>query len=92
MQNPVVNSYLLFLTLIIINFCLVPLNGQKNVTKVDVGVILDLDSVVGKISKTSVLMALEDFNSNNQNYTTIRIVTHIRDAKSDPVEAASAGK
>ncbi|XP_027168525.1 glutamate receptor 2.7-like [Coffea eugenioides] len=91
MQNPVKSSTkLLYLHLIIINFWVVLLNGQ-NATKVDVGVILDLDTLVGKISKTSMLMALEDHRSNNiQDNTTIRIVAHLRDSKSDSVEAASA--
>lgn len=88
MQNPAVNTSakLLYLHLIVIISWVVLLNGQ-NATKVDIGVILDLDTLEGKISKTSMLMALEDHRSNND---TIRIVPHLRDSKSDSVQAASA--
>ncbi|PWZ13257.1 Glutamate receptor 2.8 [Zea mays] len=56
--------------------------------EVHVGVILDLGSLVGKIAITSISLALEDFYAANQNYST-KLVLHIRDSKSDDVQAAS---
>ncbi|KAL6846532.1 hypothetical protein ACP4OV_023980 [Aristida adscensionis] len=53
-----------------------------------VGVILDLGSLVGKIARTSILLAMEDFYAAHKNYTT-KLVLHIRDSKSDDVQAAS---
>ncbi|CAD6219175.1 unnamed protein product [Miscanthus lutarioriparius] len=56
--------------------------------EVHVGVILDLGSLVGKIAITSISLALEDFYAAHQNYST-KLVLHIRDSKSDDVQAAS---
>ncbi|PIA55342.1 hypothetical protein AQUCO_00800233v1 [Aquilegia coerulea] len=55
---------------------------------VDVGVILDLDTLVGKMMKSSLTMALEDYYSTH-NYTT-QLVLHIRDSHGDTVDAASS--
>ncbi|XP_052182295.1 glutamate receptor 2.7-like isoform X1 [Diospyros lotus] len=63
------------------------LGGQ--VIKVDVGLILDKDTIVGKMTKTCMDMALEDFYATNHNFTT-RLVLHPRDSKTDVVEAAYA--
>lgn len=59
--------------------------------EVHVGVILDLGSLVGKIAITSISLALEDFYAAHQNYST-KLVLHIRDSKSDDVQAASQGR
>ncbi|KAL4565880.1 hypothetical protein LXL04_029986 [Taraxacum kok-saghyz] len=65
-------------------------NGQKQGTReIRVGVILDMDSHVGKNIRVSILMAIEDFSGDTNNSTTI-IVPHFRDSKSDNIEAASA--
>ncbi|KAL3721199.1 hypothetical protein ACJRO7_005938 [Eucalyptus globulus] len=58
-------------------------------TRIDVGVILDLDTYVGKMSKTCLEMAMDDFYSAHNDYTT-RLVLHTRNATSDAVTAASA--
>lgn len=55
-----------------------------------VGVILDLGTLVGKMGRTSISMAIEDFYLRNQNYTT-RIVLHTRDSENDAVKAAASG-
>jgi hypothetical protein len=55
-----------------------------------VGVILDLGTLVGKIARTSIQMALEDFYAAHKNYNT-KLVLHIRDSRSNNVQAASAG-
>ena len=57
---------------------------------VAVGVILDLGTLVGKIARTSIQMALEDFYAAHKNYST-RLILHIRDSHSNNVQAASAG-
>lgn len=55
-----------------------------------VGVILDLGSLVGKVARTSVALAVEDFYSVHPNYST-KLVLHIRDSMGSDVQAASAG-
>ncbi|KAL6655544.1 hypothetical protein ACP70R_006370 [Stipagrostis hirtigluma subsp. patula] len=54
-----------------------------------VGVILDLGTLVGKITRTCIQMALEDFYAVHKNYST-KLVLHIRDSHSNNVQAASA--
>lgn len=55
-----------------------------------VGVILDLGSLVGKVSRTSISLAVEDFYAVHQNYST-KLVLHFRDSMASDVKAASAG-
>ncbi|KAH0750942.1 hypothetical protein KY290_030174 [Solanum tuberosum] len=55
----------------------------------DVGIILDLETEVGKVMHISILLALADYHANTSRGA-IRIVPHIRDSKKDDVEAASA--
>jgi ionotropic glutamate receptor len=59
-------------------------------TTVNVGVILDLQSLVGKIAHISILMALEDFYSDHSSYRT-KLVLHMRDSNGEDIQAASAG-
>ncbi|XP_044392176.1 glutamate receptor 2.8-like [Triticum aestivum] len=54
-----------------------------------VGVILDLGSPVGKVARTSVLLAVQDFYAVHRNYST-KLVLHIRDSMGSDVRAASA--
>lgn len=58
--------------------------------KADVGVILDLNTTLGKISQICISMAIEDFYSDGLNRTTI-MVPHFRDSRGDVVSAASTG-
>lgn len=55
----------------------------------DIGVILDLDTTLGKICRTCISMAIEDFYSKH-NYTTM-IAPHFRNSSSHAVAAASSG-
>jgi hypothetical protein len=55
-----------------------------------VGVILNLDTTVGKMAQTSIAMAVEDFYAVHSNYST-SLVLHTKDAKQDDVEATFAG-
>ena len=66
-------------------------NASGGAHEVHVGVILDLGSLVGKIAITSISLALEDFYSAHQNYST-KLVLHIRDSMSDDVRAAAEGR
>lgn len=92
----------LFLPFIIKLFIIIILHGNPFVSgenlyagkvEVPVGIILNLDTLFGKLSKTCVSMAIEDFYnaSATRDYAT-RIVPHFRDSSSDTVVAASAGK
>ncbi|CAN4098067.1 unnamed protein product [Withania somnifera] len=64
-------------------------NNNTSAVKVDVGIILDLETEVGKVMHISILLALEDYHA-NASRGAIRIVPHFRDSKKDDVEAASA--
>ncbi|KAH6821818.1 hypothetical protein C2S53_008423 [Perilla frutescens var. hirtella] len=71
------------------SFHFTPLNGlNATAAKADVGVILDLQTTVGKIFKTCISMAIEDFYAENS-YNTM-IVPHFKDSNSDAVAATSA--
>ncbi|KAH7865526.1 hypothetical protein Vadar_007794 [Vaccinium darrowii] len=54
----------------------------------NVGVVLDLDSVVGRVGQSCLSMALSDFYSLHPNYTT-RLSLHVRDSKGQVLDAAA---
>ena len=63
----------------------------NGIREVGIGVILDMDSNVGKSCRVSILMALEEFyGSPYNNFTTI-IHPHFHDSKSSNFDAASLG-
>ncbi|KAF8392928.1 hypothetical protein HHK36_021168 [Tetracentron sinense] len=64
-------------------------HAQNKTSIVDVGVILDLNTSTGKMSRRCMSMALSDFYATHQHYTT-RLVLHIRDSKGNRVDALSA--
>lgn len=64
---------------------------ENKVEKFHVGVVLDLGTPVGKVARTSISIAVEDFYAVHPNYTT-RLVLHVRDSMTDDVQAAAAGK
>ncbi|KAH7858037.1 hypothetical protein Vadar_019379 [Vaccinium darrowii] len=89
------NSQLHGLLLFVMScYYIVPIAGAQNAStglkEVDVGVILDLGTILGKMSNTCISMALEDFYASNLQTRTVKIVIHTRDSKDDAVEAASA--
>ncbi|XP_060217875.1 glutamate receptor 2.8-like [Lycium barbarum] len=94
MHNPRCQFLILFIQLVsIISFphCARQIIGEDNNTsavKADVGIILDLETDVGKVMHISILLALADYHAANR--SAIRIVPHLRDSKEDDVEAASA--
>ncbi|KAF5195603.1 Glutamate receptor 2.2, partial [Thalictrum thalictroides] len=59
------------------------------VTPVHAGVILDMDTWTGKVSTSSMYMAISDFYAIHGDYKT-RLVLHTRDSKSDIVGAVFA--
>ncbi|KAF5776792.1 putative periplasmic binding protein-like I [Helianthus annuus] len=63
-------------------------NGNPNI-EVGIGVILDMDTSPGKMSKTCISMAISDFYKKHDNYTTV-IRPYYRDSKHNNVQAASA--
>lgn len=65
-------------------------NAGGKTREVNVGVVLDWGSPVGKLSNSCIPMALSDFYASHSNYTT-RLLLHYRDSNRDAVEAASAG-
>jgi len=65
-------------------------HGDTRTTPFPVGLLLDLDTLVGKMGRTSISMAIDDFYNLNRNYTT-RVVLHTRNTNNDVVQAAAAG-
>ncbi|XP_073147283.1 glutamate receptor 2.8-like [Henckelia pumila] len=53
-----------------------------------VGVILDFDSLIGRIGLTSLSLAISDFYETNTDYTT-RLELHLRDSKGEVIDAAA---
>ncbi|KAL8466484.1 hypothetical protein ACS0TY_035535 [Phlomoides rotata] len=80
---------LIFFLLLLVSFCSAPSNSTTVPAKADVGVILDLETPVGKIIKTCISMSIEDFYTKHENYSTM-IVPHFRDSRSDIVAATSS--
>lgn len=76
-------------------FLFLNLSVAQNVTEsgagtLSVGVILNLQSLVGKMARISILMAMEDFYAVHRNYST-KLVLHIRDSNGDDIQAVSEG-
>ena len=65
-------------------------NAQNTTIPVNVGVILNFDTLNGKMGFSCIDMALSDFYASNPYYKT-RLVINSRDSKSDVVRAAAAG-
>nr|XP_043617842.1 glutamate receptor 1.2-like [Erigeron canadensis] len=55
---------------------------------VDVGIVLDVESSIGRSINRSITMAISDFYARNDGYRT-RIVLHTRDTKGDPSRTIS---
>ncbi|XP_042753247.1 glutamate receptor 1.4 [Lactuca sativa] len=56
---------------------------------ISMGIILDMESPIGKSIHSCITMAISDFYALNHSYKT-RIVLHTRDSEGDPVKALSA--
>lgn len=90
-EMEIANRIVLLLLLLLPGITVAQNASGAGTHEVHVGVILDLGSLVGKIAITSISLALEDFYAAHQNYST-KLVLHIRDSKSDDVQAASQGR
>jgi glutamate receptor, ionotropic, plant len=82
-QDPAI----LFL-LLIVHLCAAHQNARPD--EFHVGVILEMDSLVGKVSRASISLAVSGFYSVHRNYST-KLVLHFRDSMGSNVQAASAG-
>ncbi|XP_076883979.1 glutamate receptor 2.7-like [Bidens hawaiensis] len=69
--------------------CFIWVVNCKPKREVRIGVILDMDTGIGKMSNTCIAMAMHDFYEKH-NTSTMVLRTHLRDAKQDDVQAASA--
>ncbi|KAE8807068.1 Glutamate receptor 2.8 [Hordeum vulgare] len=78
----------ILLLLLPINLAVAQNTSREEAQELHVGVILDLGSIVGKMARTSVSLAMEDFSAVHPNYST-KLVLHVRDSMSDDVQAAS---
>lgn len=76
--------------LLFVNLILAHRATVSGAATLNVGVILNLQSLVGKMVRTSIYMAMEDFYAVHRNYTT-KMVLHIRDSNANSVQAASEG-
>ena len=87
-----INFYLLIICLLNILLLdgVVTQTPNTITTPVNVGVVLDLDSLVGKVGLSCINMALSDFYAIHPHYKT-RMVFNIKDSKEDVVAAAAAG-
>ncbi|KAL7166279.1 hypothetical protein ACSBR2_037035 [Camellia fascicularis] len=90
------NNQLLFSLFFFIFFVLSPSNlftkmamAQNNTIPVNVGVILDMNTWIGKMGLSCITMALSDFYASHGHYRT-RLVLNTRDSKKDVVGAAAA--
>ncbi|KAF6149049.1 hypothetical protein GIB67_018627 [Kingdonia uniflora] len=63
--------------------------AENTTSTFDVGVVLDMDSLAGKMALSSISIALSDFYVTHSFYKT-RLVLHTRDSKQDVIGAASA--
>lgn len=90
-QMEIAHRVIQLLLLLTINFSVAQNASKGGAQELHVGVILDLESMVGKIAQTSISLAMEDFYAIHHNYST-KLVLHIRDSMKDDVRAASQGK
>ncbi|KAK1428542.1 hypothetical protein QVD17_17378 [Tagetes erecta] len=90
---PLVLSFLRFLDHGLCTQSFLPENSSifihEEVIIIRVGIVLDMDSWIGKSIHSFMTYAISDFYASNINYKT-RIVLHTRDSKGDPSQALSA--
>lgn len=86
------SSFLLLFSLNLIGRCSTAAQNKSLNARIsfDVGIVLDLESTLGKMSNVCISMALDDFYTTHNNYNT-KLILHWRDSKEDDVEAASMG-
>ncbi|XP_062193183.1 glutamate receptor 2.8-like [Phragmites australis] len=94
LHNSRVETEMASRTIIIFLLLFFNITAAQNATEtgpgtLNVGVILNLQSLVGKTAHTSILMAMEDLYSVHSSYRT-KLVLHVRDSSGDDIQAASA--
>lgn len=82
-------SFLLFIFPLLLSLGIEPLE-TKEVIRVPVGVVLNLNSSVGAMAENFMTMALSDFYAKHAHYQT-RLSLRTRDSKDDIVSAAFEG-
>ncbi|XP_037441457.1 glutamate receptor 2.8-like [Triticum dicoccoides] len=87
-QRMEITSRVIMFLLLPINLAVAQNTSREDAKELHVGVILDLGSIVGKMARTSISLAMEDFYAVHQNYST-KLVLHTRDSMRDDVRAAS---
>ncbi|KAJ0744950.1 putative periplasmic binding protein-like I [Helianthus annuus] len=85
MENTYHHMLLIFFNAVM---CLIWVANSNQKREVNIGVILDMDTGIGKMSRTCIEMAIHDFYE-KPNDSTTEIRPHFRDSKQDNVRAAS---
>lgn len=80
-----VHSFFLF-----VSVCFHAVMALESTVPVKVGVILDMNTTVGKMGLECIKVALSDFYASHGYYKT-RLILHARDSKGNVVDAALAG-
>ncbi|KAL5559609.1 hypothetical protein UlMin_035820 [Ulmus minor] len=87
-KNP--TTHLISLVSFILLMMIFPVKAQNSTIPVKIGVILNLETWVGKMGLSCINMALSDFYDSNPKYKT-RLLLNTRDAHEDVVVAAASG-
>ncbi|KAJ8634679.1 hypothetical protein MRB53_008946 [Persea americana] len=84
------SSFLLLFSLTLIGRCPTTAQNKSPNARIsfDIGIVLHLESTLGKTNNVCISMALDDFFTTENNYNT-KLILHWRDSKEDDVEAAS---
>ena len=67
-------------------------SAAHNGSVVNIGVLLNQNTRVGKVAKIAMEMAEDDVNRDTQLLNGARLVLHFRDTQGDPIVGASHGK
>ncbi|KAJ4958482.1 hypothetical protein NE237_025593 [Protea cynaroides] len=92
MKNKRFSFFLLFLLIMGFHTCFTEAQeycSPNNPSLFHIGVVLDLNSMVGKVAERCISMALSDYYSFHPDYNS-KIVLHVRDSRGDAINAASA--
>ena len=65
--------------------------AQQYGSVVNIGVLLNLDTLVGKVAKITMEMAQVDVNNDTRLLNGTRLALHFNDTRGDPMVGASAG-
>ncbi|RWR75361.1 glutamate receptor 2.7-like protein [Cinnamomum micranthum f. kanehirae] len=90
MKATLFSSFLLLFSLNLVGRCSTAAQNKSLNARIsfDVGIVLDLESTLGKMSKVCISIALDDFYTTHNNYNT-KLILHWRDSNEDDMEAAS---